>query len=889
MMKNIYLVVLAVFIVATFLSCEIRKPNTSPSISARGEEGLVAHYNFDEGSGSLAKDISGNGNDGKINGAEFVPQKDGYALKFDGVDDSVDCGKGPSLDITNAITVAAWVYFAEIPTVPSAWIIAGKRQDVYALCYYMTGWCGWYMSGGDNACLSLVSIEQWHHLAGTFDGKTTALYVDGELKLSKASKYSAITSRKDIALIIGSPHFSGMIDEVKIYRRALAAEEIGKHFQTEQAAKLARMSRVRDGKRLAGDGFFLKAGQQGGIQLDVGQDSYFIESSFSEPGETIQWNWLAEEPQAEQAWKPEVSRPSANEIVIRSKGTHYTLERKLRLDGGKIRVTDTLASTSSSPVGIIVQNHIIASRPFQSCLLGGMAVNSVSVSGGAIKSESNPTVFIGQDRSRLGVVAEDNISRLQFEASAALNRATVSIRHFGLAPGKIRVLEWTVYPLGADADYFTMINRIREDRKSNFMVDGEFEFGSIYRERWAKDPVLKAQLQIKPVKIFALGPFLDYMSSKEMTRSEYKVKAIETIAALKQVRPDIKLLGEVETGLVGFDTKKMPGGERLDEFIRNYKGTTYPFLPPEMTALIDAANLPWKDSYVRSTNGMIQMLIYKGPGRETNAVTALVVYPEIGNYQHQYLMEQVKFLIDEVGMEGIYFDGFGVGGPSYGKWDGVTVDINRNGNIVQQYMNTLLSGLDVRNDIAQYILSKGKILVGNGGIGALREEQSVPTFRFVENAPQSFKAGEKPPLNQRLCSLQLGSPIALMGAWGSAENIYKAVIAYLRHGLVCYFYNSNFSETGKGSGDYGPFRHMFPLTPVGLHEGWIEGKERIITCVSGSYFWKGNEKPIVYLFDAVGREKPHSFVIQKTKKTWKVKVDLKDWEEIAVIESPPGG
>ena len=52
-------------------------------ISAQGKEGLAAHYNFDEGSGSVLKDISRNGNDGKINGAEFVPLKDGYALKSD--------------------------------------------------------------------------------------------------------------------------------------------------------------------------------------------------------------------------------------------------------------------------------------------------------------------------------------------------------------------------------------------------------------------------------------------------------------------------------------------------------------------------------------------------------------------------------------------------------------------------------------------------------------------------------------------------------------------------------------------------------------------------------------------------------------------------------------
>ena len=94
--------------VVTFMSFCIVVPST------RGQDSsLVLHCTFDEGSGSVVKDISGNGNDGTINGAEFVKLKSGYALRFDGVDDYVDCGEGPSLDIADAITLEAWVYVDE--------------------------------------------------------------------------------------------------------------------------------------------------------------------------------------------------------------------------------------------------------------------------------------------------------------------------------------------------------------------------------------------------------------------------------------------------------------------------------------------------------------------------------------------------------------------------------------------------------------------------------------------------------------------------------------------------------------------------------------------------------------------------------------------------------
>lgn len=66
--------------------------------SCSEENGLVACWNFDEGSGEVAHDQSGNKNDGKIYGAAYVKRGEGYALEFDGEDDYVDCGNNESLN-----------------------------------------------------------------------------------------------------------------------------------------------------------------------------------------------------------------------------------------------------------------------------------------------------------------------------------------------------------------------------------------------------------------------------------------------------------------------------------------------------------------------------------------------------------------------------------------------------------------------------------------------------------------------------------------------------------------------------------------------------------------------------------------------------------------------
>jgi hypothetical protein len=178
------------------------------------------------------------------------------------------------------------------------------------------------------------------------------------------------------------------------------------------------------------------------------------------------------------------------------------------------------------------------------------------------------------------------------------------------------------------------------------------------------------------------------------------------------------------------------------------------------------------------------------------------------------------------------------------------------------------------------------------------EMQPYRVIRFLETGgeydPLSFPDGQKPPLLPRLCRGHLDSPLALaneqLPRYGpkAVENyarfVMKSVITHLRHGLLYYYYNTEIPETGPGSGEYGPLNHTFPITPVELHEGWILGKERIITAVSGTYPWQHSAKPKVHCFDLTGREIPADFPVVRVGKGWEVEVRLKDWEEMVVIE-----
>ena len=138
----------------------------------------------------------------------------------------------------------------------------------------------------------------------------------------------------------------------------------------------------------------------------------------------------------------------------------------------------------------------------------------------------------------------------------------------------------------------------------------------------------------------------------------------------------------------------------------------------------------------------------------------------------------------------------------------------------------------------------------------------------------------------------MGSPICLgvspkvynkKGEDKYFEVLTKSVITALRHGLVYYYLFT--TKKPDSEGGYGPINHMFPITPVELHEGWIKGKERIITAISGEYLWENSCRPKVYLFNLRGKKIPAHYSIEKVQKEgWRVKLNLKDWEEIGIIE-----
>ena len=871
------------------------------------DKGPVAHWDFDEGKGDVVHDRSGNKNHGNIHGAKWIRCGKGFALKFDGKDDCVDCGHGPSLDIRAAITLEAWACAEQIPERTEAGIV-GKHFTSYLLTRFANETCWWYVCSGGNHCRANLSSGSWVHLAATFDGTTMALYADGEMVGTRQSRYRAVNPGGNlfVGCVIAdasaadpaytrTAHFKGMIDDVRIYNRALSDVEIKNHYQRDAATRTTEpvvdFSPVTEGRKLRASGFALIAGKGGAVQINVGEDAYVVESSFSYPGERIGKNLLSETPAGSgRAWQPRVEKNGADVIEIAAAGAHYTLTRKVRLREHRIEIEDTLTNMANVPVGVIVANYVTAAQTFKSPFLSGKA--------------ENPMVFVSLDKSRLGILAEDNVSRLQFEPKCSSNRAGFELKHFALDAGERYTLRWALYPLHKEDGYFAFVNRIRRDWNSNFTIEGPAAFVRFSaRLGLIDDPAgLRAWLNRRGIKVLVFtDPWLDYHTGQDLTRAEYKQILRRARRKLKAAAPDIKVLGNIESDWLALRPARITGFDQLPVFEAGKP--TMLFLTPAQTKIIEDADLPWKDSYKRNADGMLRMEVYRGRAVKGSRVvtgakySAVAVYPEVGNYQYKFLIEQMRFLLDEVGLDGVYMDDFSQSWAfSHGKWDGRTVDIDpATGKITRQYTHCGLVGIAARRQLCDYALSRGKIVFANG-CAAATEMQSLPLFRFLEIPLRSFnpallRDGQKPPFLPRLYEAHLATPISLgignrdlqRDSVNAARGFTKAIITLLRHGLLyCYYiYEPSFPETG---GDYGPVRHMFPVTPVRLFEGGIEGKERTITCVSGAYSWNHERPPTILLFDRVGREKKHNFKPEKTDAGWKVVIKLRDWQEIAVIE-----
>ena len=202
--------------------------------------GLISAYSFNEGTGSILADVSGNNNNGAISNATWnASGRYGAALSFNGSTSRVDIAHSASLDLTTGLTMEAWVR----PTTLNSWRAILIKEQTGDLVY------GLYANTNNNRPsahvfigaktdtrgIAKLPVNAWTHLAATYDGSVLRLYVNGAQVSTRTIGGNILTSTSPLRIggdSFASEYFNGLIDEVRIYNRPLTATEIQTDMNT---------------------------------------------------------------------------------------------------------------------------------------------------------------------------------------------------------------------------------------------------------------------------------------------------------------------------------------------------------------------------------------------------------------------------------------------------------------------------------------------------------------------------------------------------------------------------------------------------------------------------------------------------------------------------------
>jgi len=195
----------------------------------------VAAYGFNENAGTTVADASGRGNTGTVNLTTWSTSgRIGNALVFNGMTSWVTVPDAASLDLTTAMTVEAWVF----PTAISGdWISLVSKEQASSLAYFLyASGAGppaqGVFTGGSERLLygaQTLPVNAWTHLAATYDGAQQRLFVNGVQATSRAQTGAIATTTLPLRIGGNAPYgnfFTGRIDEVRVYNRALTQPEI---------------------------------------------------------------------------------------------------------------------------------------------------------------------------------------------------------------------------------------------------------------------------------------------------------------------------------------------------------------------------------------------------------------------------------------------------------------------------------------------------------------------------------------------------------------------------------------------------------------------------------------------------------------------------------------
>ena len=570
-----------------------------------------------------------------------------------------------------------------------------------------------------------------------------------------------------------------------------------------------------------------------GIQISHCGKHYYFESAASYPdGGMNRLSCLGGSAAGkEPGWQISYSR-AKDSFTVKGRGKHYEWTREIICRPHAVKVRDTFRSLSKEITGICFSNLVIPEQRGGKVFRAGVWGNTSST-GNHDNPAPNSTLFF-QNGSGLGIVVEDDIFRLQCGFKVKDDgTASFGTDHLGFQPKASHTLEWSIYPTRS-GDYFDFVNAVRKD----WNVGGQTIPGAI---AW---PILSG----KPA---TLRTFLNHAGTAFPALYWFDLDR-----APKD--PSIPL----ETRIKGYG-----------KTIRLYREVTdQPIVFMFQTALmrrnLRSRPLEFADSCVIGPDGKVAEYSSSFRGKLPGQYHVLRYYT-LENSYFKYIMDIITIAL-KMGIRGFYFDtpnhiNSHYGRFTYDRWDGCTVDLDSKFRVKRKYADLCLISGPARYAIAQRILKAGGIVFYNDPpmLRKMTELKGNVVFLTEGDVPFCFA-------RQHFCTpIAFGEHYSdraptrpLYGrrkTWQGAADLMDDIVWKLKYGVLYQLYRAPLNDPKEKISsvilDHAfPTAFMYPITVTDVHAGWVRGKERIITCVSGKYRWPDNPNQAeLRLFDLNGR------------------------------------
>ena len=518
--------------------------------------------------------------------------------------------------------------------------------------------------------------------------------------------------------------------------------------------------------------------------------------------------------------------------------TYFSVQRQIENKDNWIVVRDTFTNLTNENLPLIHREKV-QMKP-DKVWLGGLTTSSTM---GTSSSSSNPTIFAVEGKIGIGLSPLDDVFQVHINDYSTGDAIGLADNNLVIKPKSTYTAEWAIVPV-ASTDYFDFVNTTRQLLDVNFPIDGSFAFMRADPNaigKWSDQKIIDF-VRLKDAKYLCLGP--NYPRYKGMVAQGTQLQKMD--------------LSDWKTAIA-----------RRRRLLPDVKQTAYFHCFLDVS---EDAPEKFKDS---------QLLLANGAQGDYGQSPYKLFVPTLTDSYGAAVAKNIDLILDEMKLDGVYWDEFQKSRYDYSyndnQWDGYSADIDpKTMRITRLKSSVTLLSLPWRLAQAKRIL-QNHILITNGGTPATEEMRALHHPAFSETGSIS-----------NLRSVQLYTPIALGDHLSerSEKDAYHVMLNALNYGALYYWYNDmTVIPTYHTLTQY-----MFPITPIELHEGYVIGKERIITNRSGIFGWNDNSPHEVHVYDETGREVDLKNIqaptiiktFEKDNKTWTEIRIGEDWSAVIV-------